>query len=237
MGIVTLRNNTGAGRYFLPEGYMQGKHAQYFLDDASDGVVWQPDVYPLIADIASRQGRDVIIDVGCGRAGKLVPMAAAHPEWHYIGIDHGENLAWCATHLTFGHWIDADLEKAQELPIAASTLARAVVVCSDVLEHLLRPDNAVDFIKTMLRSGAGPAVFSTPAREERAGLMHLGPPSNPSHVREWASTEFETFFRAGNLVIEESSLTRSDYHGGGLTTQLVVARLAAQEDGQPGAAP
>lgn len=233
---MTFRNNTAAGRYFLPEGYIQRKHAEYFVDDVSDGVVWQPDVYPFVADIASRQGRDVILDVGCGRAGKLVEMAAAHPEWHYIGIDHGENLAWCATNLTFGHWIDIDLETAQELPIAASTLARAVVVCSDVLEHLVRPDNAVDFIRWMLRSGAGPAVFSTPAREGRAGLMHLGPPSNPSHVREWASTEFETFLREYGLVIEESSLTRSDDHGGGLTTQLVVARLAAHEDGRPGAA-
>lgn len=211
---------------YLPCGYEQRELPEYFSDDATDGVVWQPDVYGRVAEFAAAQSEHTVIDLGCGRAGKLTNLAADHPGWHFIGIDYGSNITWCASNLDFGRWIEADLESDQQLPIDSDEAAGAIVVCSDVLEHLVHPDTAVEHIRRLLVAGAALAVLSTPAREKRVGLEHPGPPGNTAHVREWASSEFHAYVRSRGLAIDEATLTRSDDSGGGLTTQLVVVSLA-----------
>jgi hypothetical protein len=97
-----------------------------------------------------------------------------------------------------------------------------VVVCSDVLEHLVDPRPAMRLICWLFDHGAACAVLSTPARDKRAGAEHLGPPFNPSHVREWTQDEFRAFVESFPVAIARFELTRSDDGGGGLTTQFVV---------------
>ena len=70
---------------------------------------------------------------------------------------------------------------------------------------------------------SAPVVLSTPAREGRAGAAYLGQPRNPAHVREWTSSEFQSFVRGSGFAIHHACLTRSDDLGNGLTTQLVTA--------------
>src|SRR5690606_5282573 len=96
--------------------------------------------------------------------------------------------------------------------------------CSDVLEHLVRPDIAMRLMWTLATIGDNaPVVLSTPAREHRAGAAYHGQPRNPAHVREWTSAEFAAFVTASGFSIHDAHLTRSDDHRGGLTTQLVTA--------------
>ncbi|MFH8802186.1 class I SAM-dependent methyltransferase [Streptomyces sp. NPDC017936] len=220
--------------YFLPLGYRQHSVPEYFDDVTDDGIVWQPDVYPFAAGVAAAHGCDTVIDLGCGRGGKLAALHAEQPAWTYVGVDIGSNIAWCRDHLGFGEWLEADLETCDALPLPDELLARSVVICSDVLEHLVRPEVAADLIGSMLRRGAPAAVLSTPARELRAGAAHPGPPRNTSHVREWASREFRAFLESRGLAITEQSLTRSDDGGGGgLTTQLVLLGPAAGSAAAP----
>jgi SAM-dependent methyltransferase len=211
-----------ATRFGLPGGYRQRSRPDYFSDDADDGIIWQPDVYPYAAAVAKRLGRDAIIDVGCGHAGKLAALAATEPDWQYIGVDYGPNIRWCNANLRFGRWIEADLETCRELPIPSDLLRRAVIVCSDVLEHLVRPDTALEVIRTLTSAGGGLAILSTPAREYRAGVTCIEEPRNPAHVREWTSEEFRYFITTSGLTINDFQLTRSDDRDGGLTTQLVT---------------
>lgn len=210
---------------YLPCGYVQRELPEYFSDDATDGVVWQPDVYGRVAELAAARSDLAVIDLGCGRAGKLTSLAADHPSWRFIGVDFGSNITWCSSNLDFGRWIEADLESDQQLPIEPSEAAGAIVVCSDVLEHLVNPDTAIEHVRRLLAAGAALAVLSTPAREKRSGVEHPGPPRNIAHVREWASPEFHAYVRSRGLTIDEGTLTRSDNSGGGLTTQLVVVSL------------
>jgi hypothetical protein len=42
--------------------------------------------------------------------------------------------------------MDADLESATTLPLAPEVVVRSVVVCSDVLEHLIDPRSAMRLI-------------------------------------------------------------------------------------------
>lgn len=209
-------------RFGLPASYRQRQQPEYFADDADDGITWQPDVYPYAASLARQLGRDVIIDIGCGRAGKLATLAADEPAWQYIGVDFGTNIHWCTTNRTFGQWIEADLETCRDLPIPVEILQRALIVCSDVLEHLIRPDTALALIHALALAGDNVAVLSTPAREHRAGTEYIGEPRNPAHVREWTSDEFQRFLTASGFIIRDFQLTRSDDRDGGLTTQLVT---------------
>lgn len=213
--------------YFLPFGYEQRGAAEYFVDDEQDGVTWQPDVYPFAARVAMAHDCDSIIDLGCGRGGKLVTLQAAQPGWKFVGVDVGSNIIWCQQKLPFGRWIEADLETCRYLPLPADVLRRALVVCSDVLEHLVHPEALTALIGSLLERGACAAVLSTPARELRAGSADPGPPRNRAHAREWASREFCAFVQAQGLEIADFSLTRSDDAGGGRTTQLVLIHPAS----------
>lgn len=105
-------------------------------------------------------------------------------------------------------------------------IARSVVVCSDVLEHLVDPHPAMRLTGWLLDQGAVCAVLPTPARDKRAKADHLGPPSTPSHMREWTETEFRAFEANFPVTIERVELTSCDDGGGGLTTRLVVLTSA-----------
>lgn len=211
-----------ADLHFLTRGYIQRVPPVYFPDTDVSGIVWQPDVYPEAMALARKHDRTMIIDLGCGRAGKLVALREQDSDLDITGVDFGPNIDWCRTNLPVGQWLAADLESTTTLPLAAEIIAQSVVVCSDVLEHLIDPRPAMRLICWLLDHGAVCAVLSTPARDRRAGAEHLGPPFNSSHVREWTQGEFRAFLESFPVTIERFELTRSDDGGGGLTTQLVV---------------
>lgn len=219
----------GAESYFIRGGYRSRDRVEYFLDETDDTVTWQPDVYPYAAARAKGFGRDVVIDIGCGRAGKLASLAGEYPEWSFVGVDFGDNLTWCRDNYAFGKWIEVDLESAERLPIDASLVRRSIVVCSDVIEHLLNPTPTLSLIRRLLMEGSAAAVLSTPARECRSGYDAAGPPRNPSHVREWASDEFQALLRASGFEIHHAALTRSDDASNGLSTQLLLVGIGETE--------
>jgi Methyltransferase domain len=208
--------------HFLIRGYTQRIPVEYFADTDDSGITWQPDVYPEALSLARKHNVTGIIDLGCGRASKLVALREQNPDLDIVGVDFGPNIDWCRANLPVGRWLDVDLESATTLPLAPEIIARSVMVCSDVLEHLIDPCPAMRLICWLLDQGAACAVLSTPARDKRAGAEHLGPPFNPSHVREWTQDEFRAFVASFPVTIERFALTRSDDGGGGLTTQLVV---------------
>lgn len=180
--------------YCLPEGYRSRLEPEYFVDEDYDGV-WQPDVYPDTAAIAGRLGARRIIDVGCGTGEKLV---ALHLDFEIIGLDHGPNIEACRTRYDFGTWLDVDLDRDDSLGI--SDFTDSVLVCADVIEHLIYPEKLLGFLSDALEHGAGAIVLSTPDRDLISEPGHLGPPRNPSHVREWTSGELERFMAASGLV-------------------------------------
>ncbi|MER7604716.1 methyltransferase domain-containing protein [Nocardioides sp. NPDC127503] len=213
--------------HYLAAGYEQRIPPTYFSDDVDDGITWQPDVCPETLALARRHRRGVIIDLGCGRANKLTALHAAAPEIDIVGVDYGPNIDWCRTNRERGTWIDADLETVADLPLTDDLVADSVVVCSDVLEHLIDPRPTMRLIVDLLNRGCACGVLSTPARDLRVGADYIGVPRNLAHVREWTQEEFQAFVRSFGVCIERAELTRSDDSGGGLTTQLLVVTKAA----------
>ena len=216
IGSTKIRDN----RYFIKEGYRSRAKSDYFRDSSADaeGIVHQPDVYPFAGYLARRFGCTHIIDIGCGRAQKLVSL---QPEFRIIGVDFGANIRYCRERYRTGEWIEWDLENAQSIPLRRNVIRRAVIICSDVIEHLVDPQSLVVNLRSWL-DYAPFAIVTTPERDLVRGPNDLGPPANTSHVREWNLTELEQWFKFNGLNILFSGLTVNNNRNLEKKTSMIV---------------
>jgi glycosyltransferase involved in cell wall biosynthesis/2-polyprenyl-3-methyl-5-hydroxy-6-metoxy-1,4-benzoquinol methylase len=192
----------------IKPGYVHREAPEYFVDliQERDNVVWQPDVYPRAAQIARALGAKRIIDLGPGSGDKL---AALYPEFEIVGIDFGPNLELCRRKYPFGAWRDHDFDSSAPLPLAPQELDQAVVVCADVIEHLVHPELLLDNLRELLNSVEA-IVLSTPERDLTRGTDDMGPPEHLCHVREWALGEFGALLEAWDFQHGSVGLTRSN---------------------------
>lgn len=219
--------------YAIKAGYVHRTTAAYFEDSiaSTDGIVHQPDVYPFAAYLARRFGCTHILDIGCGRAQKLI---ALHPEFQIIGVDHGSNLAYCKRTYPFGTWIEHDLETHLCLGIPDAILNNTVIVCSDVIEHLTHPEGLLQTLSDIL--GFAPvAIVSTPERDLVRGCADFGPPANKSHVREWNTTEFASLMNRAGVAVGFIGLTNNNDRD--LEKKTIVAVLHGERISGPRKAP
>ncbi|MFL9924130.1 methyltransferase domain-containing protein [Herbaspirillum lusitanum] len=207
-----------AGSFFIKPGYRARTKPEYYADVSDDGAVWQPDVYPLAATLARQYECKYIIDIGCGRARKLAPL---YPEFQIIGLDFGSNLLHCRQEYPFGNWIEVDLEAGSKVELPVEILQSAVIINSDVIEHLVDPTRLMDLIRSFLIH-AKVALLSTPERDLERGFNDLGPPANPSHMREWNLSELETLLTSAGLRPAFCGLTMSNDRDRLLKTSLAV---------------
>lgn len=206
----------------LPAGYVERSVPEYY-EDRDGGVVWQPDVYRLARDLARDLGAGRIVDVGCGQGRKV---AALHPELAVVGLDQGLNLDACRSAHPWGRWLEADLERATDLPLSAAELAESVLVCADVIEHLRRPERLLALLAQALRH-ARCAVLTTPERALTHGDAHMGPPPNPAHVREWTLAELQRLVEDAGLDVAFAGLTASETTTYRRQTSVLVLRGAS----------
>ena len=119
-----------ASRFCIKAGYITRSDNLYFSDTLQTkyDVIHQPQIYPLAAFLAERYDCKTIVDIGCGRAGKLAALA---DQFDIVGVDYGENLEFCRANYTTGKWIDSDLEKPVQLALDNGLLGEALIICSD----------------------------------------------------------------------------------------------------------
>ncbi len=211
----------------LSTTYVSRERPEYFVDspDVIGDVTWQPDVYAIAAAIARARGCRTIVDIGCGQARKLTSL---HPEFRVIGVDYGENIAWCRRTYAFGSWLESDLEQRELLPIPTALLADAVIVCSDVIEHLVDPRALLATLRTLLVH-ASYVVLTTPDRVRTYGTIHAGPPPNSAHTREWTTQELRRLCEIEGLPVLAAGHTRSNDMQPDLATVALVLRGAFSE--------
>jgi SAM-dependent methyltransferase len=204
--------------YGIHADYTSRARPEYYVD-SDEGIVWQPDVYTTAAAIARTLGAKRIIDVGCGSAAKLVPL---HPALEIVGIDYGANLDGCRARYPWASWRHHDLEEETPLPVSDEELQDAVLISSDVIEHLVRPELLVRKLAMGLRAGARAVIISTPERERTWGPLQLGPPPNVAHVREWTQGELAAFLESEGFEHGDMLLTRSNDRENLMATILAV---------------
>jgi 2-polyprenyl-3-methyl-5-hydroxy-6-metoxy-1,4-benzoquinol methylase len=206
--------------YFIKPGYISRQQPEYFADvlDQEQGVIHQPDIYPLAAYLARKFDCKYIVDIGCGQGRKLTEL---HPEFELIGIDFGENIQYCRESYSFGRWLEWDLDGEALLELEPEVLSRSVIVCADVIEHLIHPDRLLDLIKAWM-AHAPVGLLTTPERDLLHGPKDMGPPSNTHHVREWNSIELQAFLRSKELKIEFFGLTMNNNWDYAKRTMLAI---------------
>ena len=135
--------------YGIKPDYLAREKACYFEDSLLDknGIVHQPDIYALASFLAEKFGYTHILDIGCGRGRKLAEL---HPQFELLGVDFGPNIMYCQRHYSFGDWLEYDLEKTHAELLPADILKTTLIVCSDVIEHLERPDGLLNTLSNCL---------------------------------------------------------------------------------------
>jgi SAM-dependent methyltransferase len=169
------------------------------------GVIHQPDVYPLAAELGKELGCTHIIDIGCGRAHNL---ARLHPKFHLIGVDYKENINYCRNIYSFGQWLECDLDN-DPVNINEDVLGNSIVICSGVIEHLMDPHKLLANLSFIMEKSKL-AILSTPERDLVQGYDHMGPPTSRFHVREWNSSELRDLLQAHGLHVGYVGLTIND---------------------------
>src|SRR5690606_32976739 len=66
------------------------------------------------------------------------------------------------------------------------------------------------------------ALLSTPDRDLIHGYDHIGPPTNPSHIRQWNLRELCELLQASGLKVEFSGYTHNNNRDYKKTTSLIV---------------
>ncbi len=204
--------------YCLPAGY-RANPPRYFADEPA-AWTYQPHVYALAGFLAERAGVRHVVDLGAGNGQKLLPFAE---RFHLIAVDHGSNLERIRQVVPGASCIEFDLERGVP-PLPEAILRDSVVIAADVVEHLEDP-------RPLLR-GLGDwcrlcpyVLLSTPDRERVRGLGSLGPPANPSHVREWSLGELKRLLAAHGATSEFIGFTiNTDFHRCKSTSLAVLGR-------------
>jgi SAM-dependent methyltransferase len=192
---------TSRETFCIRAGYTLNPHPAY-SDDTYVDRIYQPDVYTLALKQMQETGAATLIDVGCGQGHKLMNLSCK-----VIGIDYQKNLEVCRARMPHQTWLEADLER--EFPkLTPAVLKDSVVVCADVIEHLVDPTVLIRAL-TAYSKYARALVVSTPDREVVYGHNHSGPPYNSGHVREWTTDEFVALLSRW-FTVKDVQLTNVD---------------------------
>lgn len=177
-------------RYCVKPGYHIRQANAPYVDEQPTGTVYQPDVYDLAIFLAKKGGFKYIVDIGAGSGEKLVKT---QPGIKIIAIDYDPNIKALRKNLSNAEVINYNLEKG--IPeISPEILKDAVVLSSDVIEHIVEPHQYLKGLSKI--SKIAPYVLvSTPDRTRARGPENFGPPANPFHVREWTIDELYSLFK------------------------------------------
>ena len=127
----------------------------------------------------SASGAKFVIDVGCGSGDKLKPFIEGG--LRVIGIDFGANAEKFKAAVPQARFFPKNLEEG--LPrVTDDVTSEAVVICSDVVEHLVEPHALLGALSAL----AGRVKYlSHVDAGSRAGARHrgqTGPPANRAHA-------------------------------------------------------
>lgn len=164
--------------YCIKEKY---KHRTTYTHYSDIGLEdqYQDEVYQKALQVMKKNNLKTVFDVGCGSAFKLIKYFS---DYDFTGAEIEPTLSWLKKQYPKNNWIKSDFSKPVETDL---------FICSDVIEHLIDPDELIMFFKN---SKFKYMVLSTPEREAvqiyQRGLLWDGPPLNPAHTREWSFSEF-----------------------------------------------
>ena len=216
-GSPALRTPPPPERYGLPAAYRQQAvaHTHDALTSLQETEYWNKDriaasgkyqhhVYAWGAELVRKRHLKSVLDVGCGpgtKLGKLIAPVCSDIE----GIDQPSGVAAARKLGAPGKYSEVDLEQPQGVrPWRTFDL----IICADVVEHLLDPDPAMMLLKGFCHEHTL-LVLSTPDRARLHGRDCMAS-NKPEHVREWTHPEFTRFLISRGFDVISSRMYPAD---------------------------
>jgi len=140
-----------------------------------------------------------VLDIGCGPAFKLETLIAPVCQ-DIVGLDEPGIIDYCQSRFGFARFISYDIERAP-FPLDRTF---DLIICSDVIEHLVNPDKLLADIRSA-STDKSLILLSTPERDELRGKGCMYSPK-AMHVREWNYDEFAAYLASRGFLIEEHTL-------------------------------
>lgn len=147
-----------------------------------------------------------LLDIGCGPASKIPEFFS---QCSITGIDLPEAVALARKNNPGGIFYACDLDSDAEIASVSRKIGLFdLILCIDVIEHVLYPEKMLRLIKKHLKPETGEAYISTLERDISRGY-ESGKTSCPhaAHVREWNEDEFTRFLTSEGFIVHECKLT------------------------------
>lgn len=186
--------------YCIYEGYT---HRTEFVtcEQMSHTDQFQDEVYQAARKLCVENKYKTVLDIGCGSAYKLIKYFR---DKKFVGLDLEPNLSFIKDKYPLYDFRKSDFNSPPEEPFD-------LIICSDVVEHVLDPDELLAFIENI---NFKHLVISTPDRDVIQALQKSfgwdvkvnGPPHNTMHVREWSFREFGDYI-SQHFNIEKHFMT------------------------------
>jgi 2-polyprenyl-3-methyl-5-hydroxy-6-metoxy-1,4-benzoquinol methylase len=192
-------------KYYIDEKYIERDFETYF-NDINNKDRWQNEVYFFAKKIFLKNNLNTVLDYGCGSGFKLLKYFKDHK---YTGIDLDETIKL--------------INKENFLSINDFNFnisSYDLVICSDVIEHVIDPDIILNNIKKI---NCKFIIFSTPDRNllyNKDSILFFGPPKNIAHIREWTFSEFNLYISNNGFEIIKHFISNSEQ-----STQCLLAKI------------
>lgn len=188
--------------------FYRARSQNHHHDDSLQEDQWQLEVYLHALGIMKKNNYKSIIDIGCGSAYKLITYLG---DYQTLGLELPVNVEVLRKKYPERQWQVSDFSMK-------SVITTDVVICSDVIEHLVNPDELLEYIKNITYKYL---VLSTPDRSLMYRPWHrhyYGPPRNMAHIREWSYKEFAKYISLHFGIIDHRVTNLSQY------TQMIICR-------------
>lgn len=186
-----MKNN-----YCIRPDYVHREN-EVFLDTSTRTDEFQDKVYSYASKVAKDNDLLTVADVGCGSGYKLLKYFL---DKITVGYDLEETIEAVKKKHPLRKWVVSNFNKKPS--------GFDLVICADVIEHVLKPDDLIHWILSM---NASHIVISTPNRDALvSGLKRCptGPPHNPHHIREWSFSEFECYIKKYFNIINHFTIDK-----------------------------
>lgn len=201
-GISKIKGKFSKELYGITPAYEHRLNYTY-LDKTESTDEWQKEVYEYARNFMIKNGYTKVVDFGCGSGYKMIKN---FEEFEAIGVEVEETYNFLKEKYPNHQWFNAG-------NLNTEILETDLVVCADVIEHVLNPD---EFLESLNKIKFKHLIISTPDRLTLHGNFHFGPPQNPFHIREWTCREFRKYL-SKYYKIELQQITNFNQ-----ATQMVV---------------
>ena len=194
-------------RYCIKRFY-RARRNNLHHDDRPFEDQWQLEIYLHALGWMKKHKLKSVVDIGCGSGYKLITYLG---EYETLGIELPINVDWLREKYPQRKWKKSCFSER-------SNINTDIIICADVIEHLVDPDELLYYIKSISYQYL---IISTPDRSlyRRPRLNDFfGPPRHMAHVREWNFKEFENYIAIHFYVIDHRVTNLKD------RTQMIICK-------------